>query len=127
VECVARFLKKHSAYFEDAVGVIIEKQMRQPMKGVQWLLAIQNPETAIVVRPQDIKRQYHISMGQYEANKKAACAWAQQYLSEQPQFFSPDCVQAFHKETKQDDMADALLLVRYFLDTYVEGYTAAKF
>ena len=127
VKCVRRFLTAHQQYFDDAQCVLLEKQMRGKMMAVQCMFAIQNYDTAIVVKPQHVKKQYDISKRDYKLNKQAACAWAQQFVTEMPDFFSLGCVQAYHDEAKQDDMADALLLVRFFLDTYIDGYQVSNF
>ena len=46
-------------------------------------------------------------------------AWAKDRMAAEPELFEPATLESFESEAKQDDMADALMLVSFFKDTYV--------
>ena len=57
-------------------------------------------------------------------NKQKAVNWAQEFVLRNPQAFLDDLVQrCFTSAKKQDDLADSLLLVMYYLDTYSNQLT----
>jgi len=45
--------------------------------------------------------------------------WAKDRMAAEPELFEPATLESFESEAKQDDMADALMLVSFFKDTYV--------
>jgi hypothetical protein len=47
-----------------------------------------------------------------------AIEWATQFVQSNPHVFTPPLAEAFRSDAKQDDLADSLLLVMYYLDTY---------
>ena len=54
----------------------------------------------------------------YRANKAKAVEWASTFVANNGGAFAPGVADLFCRGGKQDDLADALLLVMYYLDTY---------
>ena len=44
--------------------------------------------------------------------------WAEQFVANNSPAFMPGATSAFETKAKKDDIADSLLLVTYYLDTY---------
>jgi hypothetical protein len=117
---VRAFLQEHAKYLDHAVRIVVEQQMRCSMKAVQWMIHISHFGAVQVIRPRDVKRHYQISASSYDANKKAAVAWARARVNERAEEFDEECIREFLATDKKDDLADALMLVRYVLDTYTD-------
>ena len=57
-------------------------------------------------------------MKNYRENKERAVVWAHTFIEQhKPAFLSPDEL-SFYLAKKKDDLADSLLLVVYYIDTY---------
>jgi hypothetical protein len=69
-----------------------------------------------VIHARSVKAHYGLSMNNYRLNKAAAITWVKQFIEQNPQVFHESLTLLAPK--KQDDLADALLLVLYYLDTY---------
>ena len=100
--------------------IIVEQQLRSNMKAVQWMIHITHFDSVRVVRPQDVKRHYQISTSTYDENKRAAVTWTLARVRQHAEEFDADCIRQFFASHKKDDLADALMLVRYVLDTYTD-------
>ena len=69
-----------------------------------------------IISPRSVKLHYGLSTRNYRQNKVAAVEWVKRFLQANTDvILDPD---PFEKTSKQDDLADALLLVLYYLDTY---------
>lgn len=125
VQYVRTFVDKYKDYFIDASNVIIERQMRCNMRIIEAVLQCMFFERCIIVAPKSIKAHYNIGTRNYRANKQKAVQWAKQFAAVNPQaFWDNSQLVRFRDTNKQDDFADSLLLVMYFLDTYSNQLSA---
>ena len=51
-------------------------------------------------------------------NKVKAVEWAKDFMKQNALIFAPGTAEHFLASTKQDDLADSLLLAMFYLDTY---------
>ena len=116
---VQQFLASHAELFEHASKIVIEHQLRGLMKSIEQMLHLKYFERVLVVQPRALKAHYGCATGDYEQNKRAAERGARDRMAAEPELFEPAALESFESETKQDDMADALMLVCFFRDTYV--------
>ena len=61
---------------------------------------------------------YDLSTKNYRSNKAKAVQWVLGFTRANPEAFDISCMNVFTNKSKQDDLADSLLLVLYYLDTY---------
>ncbi len=130
VEYVRNFVNKHQGLFANASVVLVERQMRCNMRIIESILQTMFFEKCYVISPRCIKVHYDISTRNYRSNKAKAVDWANNYVDANPFVFATEpCVVGTHhrfegiaskfkNSSKKDDLADALLMVMYFLDTY---------
>ena len=124
VKYIRDFVRKYERYFADVFQVVIERQMRCNMRIVESVLHALYYETCIIVSARSVKLHYDLSTKNYRMNKQKAVEWAQQFVARNPQAFENGLVQrSFTGAKKQDDLADSLLLVMYYLDTYSNQLT----
>ena len=117
VHYVRQFVEKHAHLFSEACVVLIERQMRCNMRIIEAVLQTLFFDRAIVIAPRCVKAHYGLSMRNYRANKAKAIEWADDFIENNPQAFARGVEKAFVAK-KKDDLADSLLLVMYYLDTY---------
>ena len=67
---------------------------------------------------------YNLSTKNYRANKQRAVDWAKLFVLHNTDVFQ-DGLKQFRDAEKQDDLADALILLLYYLDTYSNQLTAS--
>lgn len=115
---VHNFIEKHSEYFDNAWCVVVERQMRCNMRIVEAILHSRFYSKCEVISARSIKMHYDLSTKNYKANKLKAVEWVTEFIRVNPQAFKEGVVKAFEHKGKRDDLADALLLVIYYLDTY---------
>jgi hypothetical protein len=118
VEYVRKFIERYNHYFTCAQKVLIERQIRCNMRIVEAILQTMFYERCIVISARSVKVHYDLSTKNYRANKQKAVAWAGQFIRANPQAFEATCTNNWSERRKQDDLADSLLLVMYYLDTY---------
>ena len=116
---VQRFLVAHASLFEQAEKIVIEHQLRGLMKTLEQMLHLKFFERVLIVQPRAVKEHYGCATRNYDANKRAAVRWASELVAAEAELFEPEAVASFDSEAKQDDMADALMLVCFFRETYV--------
>jgi len=120
VRYVCEFVDRYRHYFTEASAVVIERQMRTNMQIVEAVLHALNYRSAVVIQPRCVKAHYGLSTRNYRQNKIRATNFAKAFVQNNPSAFAPGVAErAFcgpHK--KLDDLADALTLVLYYLDTY---------
>jgi len=116
---VQQFLADHATLFEQAEKIVIEHQLRGVMKTLEQMLHLKFFERVLIVQPRALKTHYGCATRNYEQNKRAAVGWASALIAAEPELFEPAAVASFESEAKQDDMADALMLVCFFRETYV--------
>jgi hypothetical protein len=118
VEYVITFLLKHRLFFEQAQRVLVERQMRVNMRIIESVLHALHYDRCLIVSPRAVKMHFGLSRGNYRLNKQAAVLWMQEFVARVPELFAPGLVDAALASPKQDDLADALLMIIYFTDTY---------
>lgn len=119
VTYVRAFVRKFALYFDDCFQVIVERQMRVNMRIIESVLQAMYYDTCIVVSPRAVKLHYDLSTNNYRTNKQKAVQWVEQFLMRNGRVFEADLGERrFSNASKKDDLADSLLLVLYYLDTY---------
>ena len=118
VEYVRNFVNRYEHYFSSAHKVLIERQIRCNMRIVEAILQTIFYERCLVISARSVKVHYDLSTKNYRANKQKAVAWANSFLKANPQAFDTSTTVNWSSRSKQDDLADSLLLVMYYLDTY---------
>lgn len=121
VQYVRAFVQRFREYFDHAFQVVIERQMRVNMRIVEAVLQSMYYADCTVVSARSVKVHYGLSTHNYRTNKAKAVEWAVAFVDNNPSAFSARAALAleqFQRASKQDDLADSLLLVMYYLDTY---------
>ena len=118
VRYVRDFISRFQQYFDDAKVVLIERQMRVNMRIIESVVQALYYEKCIVVSPRLIKMHYDLSTKSYRGNTAKAVEWVTEFALSNPQAFAPGVTKEYSLSKKKDDMADALIMVLYYLDTY---------
>mgnify|MGYP006138019575 CR=1 FL=1 len=118
VQYVRDFVTKHLHLFENAMAIVVERQMRCNMRIIEAVFQTMFFDRCFVVTPRSVKVHYNLSTRNYRTNKAKAVEWTQFFLMNNPDALTEECAKSFKDAKKQDDFADALLLVMYYLDTY---------
>ena len=117
VEYVRQFVTKHKKYFDEAFRVVVERQIRCNMRIIEAVLQSMHYDVCTIVNARSVKVHYDLSTRNYRSNKQAAVDWAQRFIDNNPSAFDLGVDNVF-KSKKKDDLADSLLLLMYYLDTY---------
>ena len=124
VKYVRDFIRRYERYFDDAFQVVIERQMRCNMRIVESVIHALYYERCVIVSARSVKLHYDLSTRNYRMNKQKAVEWAKEFVTRNSQAFVDGLVsRSFASAKKQDDLADSLLLVMYYLDTYSNQLT----
>lgn len=124
VKYVRDFIHRYERYFDDAFQVVIERQMRCNMRIVESVIHALYYERCVIVSARSVKLHYDLSTKNYRMNKQKAVDWAKEFVTRNSQAFVDGLVsRSFASAKKQDDLADSLLLVMYYLDTYSNQLT----
>lgn len=124
VQYVRDFVRKYDHYFQNAFQVVIERQIRCNMRIVESVIQCMFYDRCIIISARSVKVHYDLSTKNYRANKQKAVQWAKQFVLQNPQAFQDGLVvHTFNGSKKQDDLADSLLLIMYYLDTYSNQLT----
>ena len=118
VAYVKEWLELWKGYFDDAIAVIVERQMRCNMRIIESLIQFAYYDKCHVINARSVKLHYGLSMRNYRLNKNKAVEWAVDFMAKNPQVFDVTPTEVFRASTKKDDYADSLLLVMYYLDTF---------
>tara|TARA_Y100001972_G_scaffold118034_1_gene157699 strand:- start:2822 stop:3334 length:513 start_codon:yes stop_codon:yes gene_type:complete len=118
VQYVRDFVQRHNQLFSQASTVIVERQMRCNMRIIEAVLQCMFFERCVVINARCVKMHYGLSTRNYRANKAKAVEWATAFVQNNDSCFAPHVADIYARGKKQDDLADALLLVMYYLDTY---------
>ena len=118
VAYVRTFVEKYQHYFSNALAIIIERQMRCNMRIIEAVMQTMFFDRTVVISARCVKAHYNLSHKNYKANKAAAVQWAQNFVQHNPKVFAYDLAESYNGSKKQDDLADSLLLLMYYLDTY---------
>lgn len=117
VQYVRDFITKHSAYFGSCGQLVIERQMRCNMRIVEALLHSMFWDRCVVISAHSVKKHYDLSTNNYRGNKLRAVEFVTAFLQRNPTVFAEGVASAMNAK-KADDLADSLLLVLFYLDTY---------
>jgi hypothetical protein len=121
VSYVRDFINAYSHLFANAFIVLIERQMRCNMRIIEAIFETLYFDKCHVIAPRSVKAHYGLSLRNYRANKNAAVEWVTDFVEENPNVFSDAARAKFAQKGKRDDLADALLLILYYLDTYSDA------
>ena len=128
VQYVRDFVRKYESYFNNAFQIVIERQMRCNMRIIEALIQSMFFETCIVISARSVKAHYDLSTKNYRMNKQKAVTWAKQFTLQNPHAFTDGLVaKSFSGVQKQDDLADSLTMLMYYLDTYSNQLTSGVF
>ena len=123
VNYVRSFISRFKTYFTDAKVVLIERQMRVNMRIIESVIQALYYDKCVVVSPRLIKMHYDLSTKSYKGNKAKAVEWATDFALNNPEAFATGITDTFSASKKKDDMADALIMILYYLDTYSNQLT----
>lgn len=119
VRYVREFIQRYQQFFNECAYLIVERQMRCNMRIVESVLHALFYDRCYIIDPKSVKAHYNLSLKNYRLNKARAVEWAADFVGSNPRAFMTDTPLAnFTNHKKKDDLADALLLLAYFLDTY---------
>tara|TARA_B110000046_G_scaffold183095_1_gene218451 strand:- start:2399 stop:2944 length:546 start_codon:yes stop_codon:yes gene_type:complete len=118
VNYIRSFINEHSQYLDNSVAVLIERQMRCNMRIIESVLHALYFDNCIIIQPRAVKMHYDLGTKNYRHNKDKAVSWVKQFLHFNRSAFTENTIQAFEGAPKKDDLADALIMVLYYLDTY---------
>lgn len=117
VQYVRQFVFQHQEMFNNCCALVIERQMRCNMRIIESVFQTMFFGICRVINARCVKMHYELSTRNYKANKQKAVEWATSFVRANPAVFA-DGVADRYMCKKQDDLADALLLVMFYLDTY---------
>ena len=123
VQYVRDFIANHSNYFSNAFMVLVERQIRCNMRIIEAVIQALFFERCLIISARSVKMHYNLSTKNYKANKQRAVEWAKEFITSSPQAFANGTEAAFRSSKKLDDLADSLLLLMYYLDTYSNQLT----
>ncbi len=118
VHYVREFVKRYQSFFEEAACVLVERQMRCNMRIVESVIQTLYYDVCTIINARSVKAHYNLGTKNYRMNKQRAVEWAEVFVDNNPNAFSSGVTTAFTHKQKKDDLADALLLITYYLDTY---------
>jgi hypothetical protein len=118
VQYVRDFVQRHQILFQQAAAVVVERQMRCNMRIIESVLQCMFYERCYVINARSVKMHYGLSTRNYRLNKAKAVEWANAFVKNNAEAFIPEVARLYTHSNKQDDLADALLLAMYYLDTY---------
>lgn len=118
VQYVRDFIARYQSFFQEASCVLVERQMRCNMRIVESVLQALFFDICFVINARAVKAHYNLGTKNYRQNKQRAVQWAEKFVAHNPSAFTPGVTSAFEVQQKRDDLADSLLLVTYYLDTY---------
>lgn len=125
VQYIRDFIVRFRCFFDEAAHVLIERQMRCNMRIIESVLQALFFDVCLVINARNVKMHYDLSTRNYRMNKQRAVEWAQAFVENNPNAFAHGVTEVMKQQKKRDDLADSLLLVTYYLDTYsnqLDGY-----
>ena len=118
VQYVCDFVARYESFFKEACCVLVERQMRCNMRIVESVLQTLFYDICTIINARSVKAHYNLGTKNYRLNKQRAVQWAGEFVTHNSTAFAPGVVDPFVQNNKKDDLADSLLLVTYYLDTY---------
>lgn len=98
--------------FQEADVVVVERQMNQKMRCIATALVCFAWPRGLLVSPRSVKVHHGISMSNYRKNKAAAVELAPSYMSTSSRHTFRNL------KHKRDDIADAVLMGFWYVETY---------
>lgn len=126
VQYVRDFVSRFQHFFVEASHVLVERQMRCNMRIVEAVVQTLFYDKCIVINARSVKAHYNLGTKNYRMNKQRAVRWATEFVKNNSNAFMPTAVSTFDVQAKKDDLADSLLLVTYYLDTYSNQLTSEE-
>tara|TARA_B100000212_G_C27363719_1_gene529366 strand:- start:404 stop:970 length:567 start_codon:yes stop_codon:yes gene_type:complete len=126
VQYVRAFVAQYEAFFNEAAVVLVERQMRCNMRIVEAVIQTLYFDKCVVINARSVKAHYNLGTKNYRLNKQRAVEWADMFLANNADAFAPGVANPFTLRHKKDDLADSLLLITYYLDTYSNQLTSAS-
>jgi len=123
VQYVRDFVRKYDAYFRNAFQIIIERQIRANMRIIEALLQSMFYEQCVVISARSVKLHYDLSTKNYRTNKLKAVAFVNDFIRKNAKAIETQQLQRYGASKKQDDLADSLIMILYYLDTYSNQLT----
>jgi len=118
VQYVRNFVQRFNYFFDDANVIIIERQMRCNMRIIESVLQTMFYDKCVIINAKSVKAHYSLGTKNYRMNKLRAVQWAEKFVANNAGAFADAVTLPFSMKHKKDDLADALLLIAYYLDTY---------
>ena len=122
VQYVRNLCESLHHYFSNCVQLLVERQMRCNMRIIEAVLQTMFFERCIIISARSVKMHYGLSTKNYRANKRIAVEWAGAFIRSNPGVFMDTVADRF-LIGKQDDLADSLLLIMFYLNTYSNQLT----
>jgi hypothetical protein len=105
---IARQFMEKTQLFKNADVVLIENQMQAKMKMIACSLRCFMWNKAVCISPLSVRKHFLISNGDYRKNKKDSKAFVHRFLTK-------DQSKSILGTKKQDDIADAVIQLHYYL------------
>ena len=121
VEYVHVFIAKYQHYFDNAHIVLVERQMRVNMRILESVFHSRFFEKCVIVAAQSVKLHFSICCRDYKKNKKRAVEWLHCHWNQMVKHHIINIDEwnsVWSHEKKQDDLADALIMLLYYVNTY---------
>ena len=115
VGLVMNFVRSNAQWFQSCNKLIIEKQIRCNMRIIEAVFHTLFFDRCVCVHAKNVKMHFGTSMKNYKDNKRRAI----EYVAANLPVFAPGWEESFHASSKKDDLADALLLIQYYLSTFI--------
>lgn len=126
VQYVRDFVLRYQAYFSEAAAVVVERQMRCNMRIVESVLQTLYFDCCHIINARSVKTHYDLGTKNYRLNKQRAVRWAEMFVENNHGAFAKGVADNFEHKHKRDDLADSLLLVTYYLDTFSNQLCASE-
>ena len=118
VQYVRNLVARYESFFNEAAVVLVERQMRCNMRIIEAVLQTLFYEKCVVINARNVKAHYNLGTKNYRLNKQRAVEWADAFVINNNTAFNNGVATPFAIKHKKDDLADSLLLITYYLDTY---------
>ena len=121
VHYVQRFVQEHQHYFDNAIKIIIERQIRTNMRIIEAAFETMFFDKVLIITAKSVKMHFGTSMKNYRNNKKRAIEFVQTGIEQCAPWSSYLCdsMEVWNMRSKQDDLADALMLLLYYIETFL--------
>lgn len=122
VAMVHNFIDKHANYFANCQMVLVERQMRVNMRILEAVFESRFFEKCRIIQAQAVKVHFSTCCRDYKKNKKRAVEWLglhwNSHMIQSSMVNFNDYALAWSREPKKDDLADSMLMMLYFINTY---------